>query len=634
MKLVQKRFNRLSLILCVLFCLGCGQLTPYMTPNKDIHVEKKEIERGAAIEEKPDQVEITSTSPDMTPIDRINKKKDMEKEIVPATGTAEIGIKGITSSFEKKHNKPPALNETDHSTDQELIDSALDYCQASNDFWEQGDLDNAIDALDKAYSLALKVDGANDPEVLQQKEDIRFTISKRIIEVYASRFTVANGSHKAIPLDMNRHVQKALNLFKGRERKFFLAAYARSGRYRPAIVKSLKNAGLPEELSWLPFIESGFKVRALSRARALGMWQFIASTGYRFGLKRDTWIDDRMNPEKSTKAAIGYLTELHQIFGDWTTVLAAYNCGERRVLRLIKSQKINYLDNFWDLYKKLPRETAFYVPKFLAVLHILNDPQAHGFELPPLLKEIEFEEVTINKQILLKTIARRLDMDYNILKDLNPELRQNITPKTPYALKVPTGKEEVLLAKLNDIPAWRPPVRPYVEHRVRSGESLSVIANRYKTSIRAIMNTNGLRRKDYLKVGWKLKIPTRNVSTSVESSPSSYSTSSKRKLTEYVVKKGDSLWKIANRYHTTVNAIRSLNRLQRSNLQIGQVLMISAGLSDSEPGKTRKYRVRKGDSPYLIAKRHQMNLHEFLKINNLTPGSTIFPGQMVRIIVQ
>jgi hypothetical protein len=180
--------------------------------------------------------------------------------------------------------------DAEEMTNQELIDSALEFCQASSDFWERGDLDSAVEALDKAYSLILKVKVDADPDLLQQKEDLRFTISKRIVEVYASRFTVAAGDHNAFPLVMNDHVQRELQSLTGREKDFFLTSYARSGRYRTAIVKALKEAGMPEELSWLPLIESGFKVRALSRARALGMWQFIASTGYRFVLRRYLWI--------------------------------------------------------------------------------------------------------------------------------------------------------------------------------------------------------------------------------------------------------------------------------------------------------------------------------------------------------
>ena len=552
-----------------------------------------------------------------------------EKNIVPAKTEEK---KTLAPSESLKKSQPAPKPSPKEKTDQQRLDSALEFCQASNDFWEQGDLDNAIDALDQAYSLILKISPSQTPEILQQREDLRVTISKRIIEVYSSRFTVANGIHKVIPLEMNSHVERALKVFKGKEREFFLRAYRRSGKYRPAIVKALKKAGLPEELSWLPLIESGYKVRALSRARALGMWQFIASTGYKYGLKRDRWTDERMDPEKSTKAAIAYLTELHRIFGDWTTALAAYNCGEGRVLNRIRSQRINYLDNFWDLYERLPWETAFYVPKFLAVLHIVNNPKAHGFTLPPVEEPVETETVTIDKQVHLKTMAKYLGISYEVLKDLNPELRRNSTPNKPYAFKVPKGNGEILLSKLGDIPVWRPPVRAYVRHKVRRGESLSVIARRYRTSVRAIVAMNGLKSSRYIKAGWTLKIPAGRAYASIKKAPPIVpATRIKGKFLEYVVRKGDSLWKIANRFGTTTKAIQSLNQLNNTNLRIGQVLVISKDLTPTEKIDTKRYKVLKGDSPYIIAQKHQMNLSEFLRLNSLTPRSTIFPGQILLV---
>jgi membrane-bound lytic murein transglycosylase D len=391
---------------------------------------------------------------------------------------------------------------------------------------------------------------------------------------------------------------------------------------------------LPEELSWLPLIESGYKVRALSNARALGLWQFIASTGYKYGLKRTRLIDERMDPEKSTEAAIAYLKELHQIFGDWTTVLAAYNCGEWRVLKRIRGQKINYLDHFWDLYAQLPRETAFYVPRFLAVLHILNDPELHGFDLPPVDEKIEAEAVTIDKQVHLKAIAKSLDIDYGLLKSLNSELRLYYTPDDPYELKTPVGKGALLLTKLNEIPVWRPPKPTYVVHRVRRGDSLSVIAVRYGSSVSAIMAANGLRRKDYLRVGWKLKVPTKGSRAYKAKTRPNYQLKQKGKLFEYRVRKGDSLWEIAHRYNTTTKSIMSLNRLKSTTLRIGQVLLLSPGRTTTQLAGTKRYTVKEGDSPYLIAKRHEMNLAGFLRMNDLTPRSTIFPGQVVRIKIE
>ncbi len=524
------------------------------------------------------------------------------------------------------------IEPTPQKSSQENLDTALEFCQASNDYWEQGDLENAIDALDQAYSLILKINSNESPaEIMQQKEDLRFTISKRIAEVYASRFTVANGDHKEIPLDMNRHVEKALKLFKGRERKFFLDSYRRSGKYRPAIVRELKEAGLPEELSWLPLIESGFKTKAFSRARALGMWQFIASTGYKFGLKRDRWVDERMDIEKSTTAAIAYLKELHKIFGDWTTVLASYNCGEGRVLKRIRSQRINYLDNFWDLYTRLPSETAFYVPKFLAVLHIVNDPEAHGFTLPKADKGIEYEKVAINKQVHLKALAKHMQIPYKSLKDLNPALRQTCTPNRSYDIKAPKNTGEILLAKINDIPVWHPPVPAYITHRVRKGESLSIIAQRYKTSIRAIMAANNLRKKNYVKAGWRLKVPTKGSYAGVRKISRPVYFAAGKRPEKYVVRKGDSLWMIARHFGTTTKAIRSVNNLRNSRLRIGQVLKIPKESASLVSMKTTSYKVRKGDSAYLIAEKHQMNLSEFLRLNYLTPRSTIYPGQALLV---
>jgi len=237
-----------------------------------------------------------------------------------------LNTSGQNSHFETSQSSTDQKNQRPEKKTQIILDSAIEFYQTSIEFWQQGDIDNALDALDKAYSLILKINHDSDPDIFQQREDLRITIAKKIVEVYASRTNTVNGHKNAIPLVINKEVEKAINSFTGREKRFFLQSYKRSGRYRPSIVKELKAEGLPEELSWLPLIESGYKIRALSSARALGMWQFIASTGYKFGLERNTWVDERMNPDKSTIAAIAYLKELHGIFGDWTTALAAYNC--------------------------------------------------------------------------------------------------------------------------------------------------------------------------------------------------------------------------------------------------------------------------------------------------------------------
>ena len=677
--------------ICILYFFlgGCvtsthqGQSDP-VPPEKTTAAEDTQQDPG------PDRHQHRVLLEEARPEEHLLIKPDRETELVET-----IQEVRVSPPNDQGPERESSASETQlpGKTDQELLDSAMEFCNASNDFWNQGDLENAMDALDQAYSLILQVSPEPSPDILQQRDDLRITIAKKVMRVYSSRFTVVNGNHHAIPLTMNKDVEHAIKLLQGKERKFFLRAYQRSGKYRPAIVRELKKAGIPESLSWLPLIESGYKVRALSRARALGMWQFIASTGYKYGLERDRWVDERMDPEKSTKAAIAYLKELHQIFGDWLTVLAAYNCGEGRVLRCIKDQRIDYLDHFWDLYSRLPRETAFYVPKFLAVLHIINDPQAYGFTLPPVDKPLETDVVTTHKPLHLKTMAKYLGVPYNTLKELNPALRYNSTPDRSYAFNVPKGLGKDLLAKLDTIPRERPSLPSYVTYRVRKGDTLSTIAGKYRTTVRSIMAANHLRSKRYIKAGWQLKIPTakayvarsapqQKTPSATQSPPARYRVKRGDSLwkiarrygtttreiqarnhlhttrlrigqilsipgastpgptstagvgkppSAYEVQKGDSLWKIARRYGTTTSAIQSLNHLNTTRLSIGQVLKIPQVSASTQKMQTRSYTVSKGDSPYLIARKHQMELSDLLRLNRLTPRSTIFPGQVLLV---
>ena len=412
---------------------------------------------------------------------------------------------------------PPARNGSNgngskkdsNDDEQALLDSALELTQSAQEYWADGETDQAIEALDQAYACILKVPG-NKPDLFQQKEELRFVISKRLIEMYASRQTAVTGTSAAIPMVLNDHVEREIRSFQTVERDFFLESYKRSGRYRKDMVAALKAAGFPEELSWLPLIESGFKIRALSRARAYGLWQFIPSTGYKFGLKRNAWIDERLDPAKSTGAAIAYFNELHQMFGDWATALAAYNCGEGSVARVIRNQKLNYLDNFWDFYERLPRETARYFPRFLAVLAIVKDPAKYGFTLPELDSPLSYETVTIERPVQLRALAEKLGMDEEDLIALNPELRNGATPNTSYALRVPPGSGEAVVAHLDKLPKWSPPKVEFVMHRVRRGETLSLIALRYRTSIQRILEANNIRSGKLLRVGQRLKIPVRN----------------------------------------------------------------------------------------------------------------------------
>ncbi|UCF94220.1 MAG: LysM peptidoglycan-binding domain-containing protein [Desulfobacterales bacterium] len=609
--------SRLAFLLIALwtFLWGCSHLNKNTSAPLDTNPKPQLAESSPENTLPGPQSEMTVAS------------AAFDEEITGETDSTSVLPNGENSIDEKftKEETPSTSKKI-----QPALDQALELCQVSQEFWQKGELENAIDALDQAYSLILEVDTTDQPKLIQQKEDLRFMISKRILEIYASRNIVVNGNYNAIPLVLNKHVQDEINRFTtGPEKNFFIEAYKRSGKFRPQIVRALTEAGLPEELSWLPLIESGFKVKALSRSRALGLWQFIPSTGYKFGLKRDKFIDERMDPVKSTQAAIDYLKELHAIFGDWSTVLAAYNCGEGRVLKVIRNQNINYLDNFWDLYERLPRETARYVPRFLATLHILNQPEKYGLDLIDVDPPMEYETITIAKQIHLKNTAKAIGLPEKELEVLNPELRYKILPNESYLLKIPPGNEEQLLAALDQIPISAPPQRSFVYHRVRRGETLSSIARTYRSSVHSIMRANNLRRSNYIVVGKLLKIPRRGRIYPSTQAPKPED----GRAQIHIVKKGDSLWNIAKQHGTTTKEIQELNNLKTTRLYKGQVLRISAGPNSPAPqvGSLDTYRVKPGDSPFRIALEHNMALERLLFLNKLWPGTTIYPGQQLYV---
>jgi membrane-bound lytic murein transglycosylase D len=504
-----------------------------------------------------------------------------------------------------------------------LVAEALETCESAWVFWEKGDFEGALATLDLAYELLLQI--PDDADVIQQKEDLRHLISRRIVEIYRSRRTTAAELGSPIPIEINAHVEREIARFRGSERKFFLESYRRSGQYRPMIVRKLRESGLPEELSWLPLVESGFKTRALSRARALGMWQFISSTGSRYGLKRSHWIDERMDPERSTAAAIQYLTELHGMFGDWMIALAGYNCGEHRVMSVIRRQENGYLDRFWDLFGQLPWETARYVPRFLATLLIVNDPEKYGFELPDPLPPLDYDTVTVARHVRLADLDRALGLKKEAIAGLNPELRRGTTPAENYGLKVPPAVAPSFDTRLAELPPYvPPPEQSYAIHRVRRGETLSVIARRHRTSVNAIVRANHLRSRNRIRVGQRLKIPQRAGSTGASAV---IATGSQAASLRYTVRRGDSLWKLASRYGTTVDRIKRDNGLRGDRLTIGQKLTIKTGV----PAGSRRYTVRRGDTIGRIAEAHNVPIDSILRSNGLSLSSTIHSGQVLRI---
>ena len=548
---------------------------------------------------------------------------------------------------------------------QEMMEKALDFLEVADKLWEKGDVENTLNTLDEAYALLLDANG--DAAIAQEKDDLRLLISQRILAVYSSKRTVLNGKNSEVPLIMNADVEKEIRSFQGGERNNFIAAYQRSGMYHSEIVKALKKAGIPEEFFWLPLVESWFKINAYSRARALGLWQFIPSTGYKFGLSRDEWIDERMDVQKSTQAAIAYLKELHNMFGDWLTVLAAYNCGEGRVLRVISRQNINYLDGFWDLYRQLPHETARYVPRLLATLHIVKNPQKYGFDLNTVEKQINFETVKVNKIMKLKDIAEKIEVSEEVLNLLNPELRYKMTPNQEYDLKLPKESLEKFNLVANEIPQSEKPrivsVRTvFIKHRVRKGETIASIANKYNVSDSVIISHNKLSSKKKLVQGRKLKIPITRENQGYASSKSKQK-NDKIKIASsgrYKVKKGETLLMIARRFEISSDQIKELNNIKTDKIRVGQILKLPQkktnanseeeddndknvkklvkkskidkpilSATDVDKLGTNKYIVTKRDNLHSIAKKNNMNIAKLMELNKISVDEKLVPGQIL-----
>lgn len=620
-----------------MLCLaaGCSALAPERTPAGRPAAEKPSAVKASAPESgRPGNAAAASSGTSVKPgtalrsrpIDPGPRAVDDDPECLIAD--EEEGDLGASPSKEAYFSR------------------ALDLCRAARLYWQRGDLERAVETLDAAYAIILDVDPENDPKLLQEKEDLRITISKRILEIYSSRQVVMNGRRNEIPLTLNRYVQEEIDSFTiGRERDFFLEAYRRSGKFRPRIEEALREAGLPLELSWLPLIESGFKLTALSPARALGLWQFIPSTGYRYGLNRDTYIDERLDPEKATRAAIDYLKDLHAMFGDWTTVLAAYNCGEHRVLRTIQSQNINYLDDFWDLYERLPRETARYVPRFLATLHIVNAPERYGLQEVAVAAPLAFETVSVPRQTSLKAIAKAADLDEGLLRELNSELRQGILPAGGYELKVPEGEAENLLARLEELPtvAVREIETPRgaaaaLFHKARPGETLAGIARKYGVELNALLAANGMRRPAPLAAGKPVRIPAAGCPPERPAPPAAAAAARPAgPPAEHVVRHGDSLWNIARRYNTTTEEIQRLNKVTPATLTVGQVLRVPRSEAakpepprpDRQPAKPKTHVVRPGDTLAAIAKSYKTTPEQLAKANRLTVRAALQPGQVL-----
>ncbi len=386
---------------------------------------------------------------------------------------------------------------------------------------------------------------------------------------------------------------------------------------------------LPQTLIYLPVLESGFIPDNRSRVGAVGLWQIMPATASDHGLKYNRWIDERKDPEKSTIVAAEYLQFLYNKFRDWDLALAAYNYGYAKLLRSLKRQKTF---DFWTL-RHIPRETYHFVPNLYAILHILSQPEKYGVHLPQPQKPIEYESVDIEATFSIAQIARLANVAPSIIKRYNPALSANIAPSGKYSIKVPVGVKEHFLEEFKKTPLERVEIT-YTTYRVRRGDSLYKIAKKFGTTVNAIRADNNLRSRRWIKAGRKLRIAVVSViqpsvikdSSEAVSQPELAGTENNLKFIYRVERDELSLNILARYYAVSVDKIKVWNPwISRDRLAIGEEVNIIKSRNS-----VTFHRVRKGESLWRLSRKYHTSVSSLKRWNQIW-SSRIYPGD--RLIV-
>lgn len=450
-----------------------------------------------------------------------------------------------------------------------------------------------------------------------------FLKSKQVLELAIDEPEFDPFAQFKIPL--NDRINAKIRYYLRPGRKADLAdGYKRSGRYLPMIKAIFEEYNLPQVLVYLPILESGFLPNRKSRAGAVGLWQIMAATAFDYGLKFNRWIDERRDPEKSTIVAAEYLQFLYDKFGDWNLALAAYNGGYPKIRRAMKREKAS---NFWKL-RRIPRETYNFVPNFWAILHILADPDKYGVKLPRRDEPLDYETIDIEATFSIEQIAKLANVTPKVIKRFNPALTGNIAPSGKYSIRVPAGVKEHFLKRYKESPPDRVEIT-YTTYRVKKGDTLYEIAKTFGTTVNAIKADNNLRSTRWIKIGMLLRIALFTVNErsgidiNVNDLPNT-SDSNKVKLVYKVQRGGLSVNTLARYYSVTVDEVKSWNRwLRTEKLQIGQEVDIYKSTDNISMHKTRR-----GDSLWRLARRYNTTVGNLRRWNQIR-GSKIYPGQSI-----
>jgi membrane-bound lytic murein transglycosylase D len=455
------------------------------------------------------------------------------------------------------------------------------------------------------------------------------------------------GQEFDIPIVINERVEHFIQYFQTTAKNRFSNWLARSEKYIPFMRNHLKENGLPEDLVYMALIESGFNPYAYSRSKASGPWQFIYFTGKRYGLRSNWWIDERRDPEKSTIAAAKYLKDLYDMFECWYLAAAGYNAGEGKIAKAMQRYRT---EDFWELtkYRYLKQETKDYVPQMIAAALIAKDPEKYGFVGIEYQEPLRYEKVRVPEVTDLRLIAQACEVTLEEIRDLNPELSRGCTPPNfpDYEIKIPFGKKELFLKNFE---ALSPGKRfQFKIHIVKKGDTFPKIASLYRVDLEPILEINRLNKKSRLSSGMNLLIPLPKDQgpkpdplAKKKSDGMGQPLKSSTEMT-YTIKKGDSLWTIANETGVNIGSLSRWNNLHPEQKLIpGDKLKIRVN-KPSDPldephgkqaGKEIIYIVKEGDTLWSIAKKFNLTVSEIKTWNRLNETDRIHPDDRLKLRV-
>ena len=492
-----------------------------------------------------------------------------------------------------------------------IIDEIIDM-----DEWERLDynklLTTAITYFESKALTVNKLETGLSVAMIRDKLD-EYTYSQRLdeLEFVEETIEVIEGH---IPITYNTKVKSIIKFFQGPGHRSIQNWLNRMNKFKVIILPILERENVPPELFYLAMIESGLKPNAYSYAHASGVWQFIASTGKEYGLKKNWWVDERRDFEKSTVAAARYLKFLHKELGDWYLAFAAYNCGLSRVQRHIR---VFGTDDFWEL-NNLPAQTRNYVPNILAAIFIANNPEKYGFSVNP-EPLMEWRDIYMDKSVSIESLSKISGVDKTMLLAYNPELKQGMIPPLDdggkYKFRLPLIADSLFDSLYLTLKDESVEEIVFVDHKVKYGENLTLIAKKYGASINEIVAVNKISNPNAIKPRSILKIPMEGYKE--------YISSTDNKIV-HTVRFGDTLSEIAMKYSTSVKKIKQLNGLRNDIVRTGQKLQIYVSAdnkkSDKVEGSSRKiiYIVKSGDTLSEIAEDYKTSAKQIRRWNRLS----------------